>query len=154
MNKNKIILCFALLSLALLITSCFEEKDPVYEGPALIEFSSVTYPSLAKQVKQSATTTDNLVVQLVSPQQQQDLTLTYEIDAASTAREDIHYKLPSKGSFVIPANTSFGNIDIEVLPGIDPVNTTETRTIIFILQGNASVNVSENYKKLTYTIKI
>ena len=153
MNRNKIILFFASLSTVFLIASC-DEKDLVYEGEALIEFSIATYTNLTKVSKQSEITKDTVVVQLLSPQQKEDLAFTYTIDATSTAVEGVHYTIVNKGSYVIPANKSFGKIALEVLPGIDPANTTETRTIIFILQGNNTVNVSENYKKLTYTIKI
>jgi hypothetical protein len=152
MNKNKIILCLALVGIVFIATSCFEEKDPVYEGAALIEFSNNTYASLAKLVPQSQGA-ENLVVQLVTPQQDQALTLNYEIDAASTAVEGTHYKLASRGSFTIPAHESFGAIAVELLPGIDPANTTERRTIIFVLTGGPAVKVSENYKKLTLTIR-
>jgi hypothetical protein len=152
MNKDKIILSIAFLSILFLAVSCFEEKDPIYEGQAVIEFSNVTYPNLAKLMSQTANN-DNIVVQLVSPQQGTDLALTYEIDPASTAIEGVHYNLPEKGSFTIPAQNSFGNIAINLLPGIAAGNTTERRTVIFILTGSSTVKASENYKKLTYTIR-
>jgi hypothetical protein len=150
MNKMK--LYFTLACVMVLATSCFDEKNPTYEGPAVIEFSNFTYAGLVKEVSQ-AQGDESLIVQLVTPQQDQALTLNYEIDAASTAVEGIHYTLASKGSFVIPAHESFGSIAVGLLPGIDAANTTERRTIIFVLTGNPSVKVNENYKKLTLTIK-
>lgn len=132
---------------ALGLSSCMEDRDNLYTGPTLVEFATL---SSTKSVTVSATNVqnDSLLVQLVGPQQTAALALNYTLDATSTAVEGTHYTLPTKGTFTIPANSSFGYIRYSVKPGSI---TTGTFKAIFTLTGNDAIKPSENYKIYTLT---
>lgn len=61
----------------------------------------------------------------------------------TTAQSGVHYN--TSGTFTIPANSSFGEVSIDVL---NPGATTGTRDIVIELLGNDQVKPSVNYSKL------
>ncbi|MFN8353420.1 MAG: hypothetical protein U0Y10_03165 [Spirosomataceae bacterium] len=148
MNKSFLnYLCVA--AIALVGLSCMEDRDNLYKGPTVIEFFPL---SATKSVTTTATNpaTDSLKVQLVGAQQTSPLSLGYEIETATTtAVEGTHYTLPNKGTFTVPANSSFGYIYYTVKAGSI---ASGTQRVVFVLKGNETILPSENYKKFTLTL--
>ncbi|MGM0944559.1 MAG: DUF4843 domain-containing protein [Bacteroidota bacterium] len=88
-------------------------------------------------------------VNFVSAQRPNDETITYSVVAdKTTAVEGVHYN--TSGSFVIPANSSFGEVTVELLEGD---NGTSPVTLVLELNGNGSdIAASENFKRLGISI--
>ena len=78
-----------------------------------------------------------------------------ELDAAdslSTATAGVHYRFVGDGAFNIPANSSIGTCQLEVLsPARD---TGKVLDVVLRLEGNASGDIkpSENYRRIGYRI--
>jgi hypothetical protein len=143
--KKTIFLCLA--ALLFIVTGCKKELD-VYTGPTIVEFNPA--------IKSVAVGTvaipgfDDVKIQLVGPQRSTDTELTYTIDATnSTAVAGTHYNIANVGKVILPANSSFGYIRINLVPGSI---TTESKKLVLTLVGNADVKASANYKTYTLTI--
>lgn len=128
-----------------LINSC-EPDNLEYDGPSVVEFFPVS-----KSVDNGSGETGELIkVQLVGPQESAPITINFVVDAASTAVAGTNYTLVTDGSFVIPANSSFGYINVDVLN--DAAIAADVK-LILTLTGNADISPSENYKTFTLTIR-
>lgn len=141
---------FVLLLSAGFLTGCFEDKDTSYQGPTLVAFSPRlgTANTYTQPVTVPATGNSNIVVKvhLVGPHQSSDTTVNFEV--SGTATSGSQYTI-SGNSTTIPANSSFGDINITALgAGLTP---GQSRTIVLTLTGGTFA-VSENYK--TYTITL
>ncbi|MES2652154.1 MAG: hypothetical protein V4663_10455 [Bacteroidota bacterium] len=93
-------------------------------------------------------------VNLITAQQSTAQTINYRVvntekDAAgvdvvvTTAIAGTHYN--TTGSFIIPANSSFGEITIDIL---NPGATTGTKDLVIEIVGNSAIKPSVNYSKL------
>ncbi len=150
--------------LSLFISSCIKNDDVLFTG-SLVELDAatwnansvgVTYPILTRQPapgRASSSTfasdstitrrsgTIRLRVNLVGAQKSTDTEVNYTTDPSSTAVAGTHFTaLP--GKVTIPANSSFGFIDIMIL---NPGPTTGTKDLIITLTGGAGVSVNTNY---------
>ena len=135
-----------LFLLSLIFVSC-EEDRIIYDGPTVVEFAPAT-----ASIKKGTTATPGTYsakIQLVGPQRDTDLVLDYAVDPASTAATDQYTIEGTSGKVTIPAKSSFGYVKVNAVPDNIP---SGTRTIVLLLQGNAEVRASENYKKFTLTI--
>ncbi len=159
-------LFYLLIGLAFSLTSCFENPSWVYEGAPVVEIKNdragfATQPTnnvantiRARTVRQGISR-DSILVQLVGPQQPNPTEVNYTIAPTSTAIEGTNFSVVgTKGQVVIPANSSFGYLKFQFLPGIPASATpTQTVTLAITLTGNSTVLPSENYKTFTYTIR-
>ena len=136
---NKILV----LLLAIGFTACGENTSVSYDGPSLVEF-----PLAETTVDEGAGAT-TIRTQLVGPHEATDLNVTFEVDEASTAVAGTHYTLTTNGSFTIPANSSFGDIELTIADGT--LASDESVTLIINLTGGDLIP-SENYKTHTLTI--
>ncbi|HVG42315.1 MAG TPA: DUF4843 domain-containing protein [Chitinophagaceae bacterium] len=163
---KKLGIFFLFLSLVTIsLSSCIKNEEPIYNG-AVVEMDAatwnansvgVTYPILTRQpaagrASASANTADSTItrrsgtvqlrVNLVGAQRATDTEVTYVVDATSTAVAGTHFTaLP--GKLVIPANSSYGFINVPIL---NPGATTGTKDLIITLTGGTNVSVNENYK--------
>lgn len=138
------------------LTGCFEESglDIVYDGPAVVEFdrgdtgNDVTYLAGSGQVP-----TDQAVINLVGPPQDEPVTVQWRIDQeASTAIEGVHYNILSETNVVtIPAGANSAGIEFEVIT--DNFTLEDDLTIVFEIV-EASVPVSANYGSMVQTLSI
>lgn len=135
-------------------SSCIENIDEtrIFEDSPMVEFNQTT-----RNVNYNRLTNRNAgvvteVVNLVAPQFSADQTVSFTVDAAQTTAEaGVHYNLVNNGTFVIPANSSFGNASVEILGGAIPTGTT--RVLVLELVGNDAIKPSENYKRVRITIR-
>ena len=165
MNKLKIFL-FILLASASLI-SCVKNEEPIYTD-TLIEFDATTWnanavgvnypiltrvPPFARAVNTTLdpTLTKNsgtikIRVNLVGPQRSTATEVTYQIlTSATTAVAGTHYTaLP--GKVTIPANSSFGDIDLQLLntASAPPASVD----LVLELTGGTNVKVNPNYSRV------
>ncbi|MBB2146250.1 hypothetical protein GM921_12185 [Pedobacter sp. LMG 31464] len=147
--KNEIKYIF--IGLIMVLFSACKKEYTTYDGQTVVEF--IPAVNSKSQGTVAAPGSDNAKVQLVGAQRTADLELTYTVDASSTAVEGVHYSLPNKGKFTLPANSSFGYIKINLIPGSIPNNTTTSqKKLVLKLAGNADVPASANYKTYTLTI--
>lgn len=153
---------------ALLLAACIKNKEVVFTG-GVVEFDAaswnanavgVTYPILTRVPPFSravSTTIDPALtknsgtikvrVNLVGPQKSTDTEVTYEVVSASTtAVAGVHYAaLP--GKVIIPANSSFGDISIQIL---SPTTTPPPSSVDLVLQlnGGTGLPANPNYNKV------
>jgi hypothetical protein len=166
MNKLKIALLILLVSFSLV--SCVKNEEVVYTG-GTVEFDAttwnanaagVTYPILTRVppfARAVNTTLDALLnknsgtvkirINLVGPQRPTDTEVTYQVVAGNTtAVAGTHYTaLP--GKVTIPANSSFGDISLQILPtaGTPPPTSVD---LVLEITGGTNVAVNPNYNKI------
>ena len=153
-----------------------EEDTFIYKGDALVEFDGTaynnitagrTYPILIRipgygrpaiATDPPLTRTSGSVkfrVNLISAQLPQDQVLSYKVVAVeknaagadvivTTAVSGTHYT--TSGTFTLPANSSFGEITIQVInPGVSSATPVD---LVLEITGNDAVKPSVNYAKL------
>ncbi|HEX4958806.1 MAG TPA: DUF4843 domain-containing protein [Lacibacter sp.] len=88
-------------------------------------------------------------VNLVGAQRSTDQTLSYRVvPAESTATSGVHFT--TSGTFTIPANSSFGEITVNV---VNPGTSSSTPVILVLeLVGNSDLQPSQNFKFLGMSI--
>lgn len=153
----------------LFLGSCIKNELPVWTK-ATVEFDAAswntnaagrTYPILTRVsgYGRAANTGDPLLsrvspgirrfrVNLIGKQFDQPVTVQYDLfggDGGSTAREGTHFR--TARSFVIPAKSSFGEIEVEILnPGAQAGVTSVD--LLLVLTGSEGIETSVNYRVL------
>ena len=146
--KKLINYTFLLWTVAL--TSCFDEQfeDKSFTG-SLLEFNNTTLN--ADPLKTTLGVDDGAgqlteQVNLVGPQFTTEQAISFGVDTdLTTAVEGTHFDLRG-GMFVFPANQSVANMAITILDGAIP--NGESFDLVLLLEGNNSIEPSENYKRL------
>ncbi|MCU0450634.1 MAG: hypothetical protein MUC97_12465 [Bernardetiaceae bacterium] len=168
LNISSSRLLIPFISLAVLLSSCFPERDLSYQGDTLVEFknhragftavnnariNNVSNGINARTVRQTVGV-DTIFVQLIGPQRAQPVEVAYEVDAQnSTAVDGTHYRFRgNRGQVVIAPNTSVGYLILDVQPN-SVTTAAETRNITLVLNGNPEVAPSANFRRFTYTIR-
>lgn len=149
---KKILSIFSLV-MVFVLGSCIEQNYPIWEG-AEVEFqNAVTTAPVAGQNYPRVTVantvgTVNLQVNLVARQRASDETITYRVvPEGTTAVAGTDYNV--SGTLTIPANSSFGTLSVAV------VNTGAiggSVDLLLELEGNATIQPSENYKRVQLRI--
>jgi hypothetical protein len=122
----------AFLSLLLLALAC-EKKETIFEGPYHVRFTRSD-----TSVRESYTQTLRLSVHYAGPQLSTPIRVRYLV--GGSAREGIDYRFVSeKGTVVIPANQSFGYIQLQLINNAN--NILETQDIRFTLLEAEPANV-------------
>lgn len=157
MKKYSLITAISILIIALL-SSCekdFKEKflftnfmlefdDATWESPA----AGKSYPVIGPYSKGSGI--HKFKVNLLGAQRGSATTAHYRIvEEESSALEGVHFTLVDNEAFTIDANSSNGEITIEIL---DFTPSTGTVTAVFELVESEEVEVSENYKRIGISI--
>lgn len=166
----KKILSVILLVTSVVFSSCIKEDLKTFEGNTFVEFDAAvlntpatgkTYPILIRVpaygtavigANPAITRTSGQIkfrVNLVGPQSGSDRTINYRVvTSESTAVQGTHFT--TTGSLTIPANSSFGELTINVLnPGV----SSPTPVVLVVeLQGGGDIRPSENYKFLGISI--
>ena len=150
MKRTTYIYTIIVLAIAGVIASCGKDLR-VYNGPNQVEFSPIV--KSRSQGTVAVPGYDSVKVQVIGAQLSSAQTLSYNIDASSTAVAGTHYSIPNSGTFTLPANSSFGYIRINLVPGsIASSATTSQKTLVLNLTGNSALPASPNYSKYTLTI--
>lgn len=155
----KKIIIYGILSLALI--SCFEDSgldiilDKTYvEIDEATTVSGLAITKIYTRTLNGVGVKDSLRVNLVGPQRDAAVTVSFSIDAASTAVAGTHYSLTTTdGSVTIPANSSFGYIKFLVLDDNIAPSTTTIDLKVSITSSLADVLVSTKYGTFTRRIR-
>src|SRR5919202_1084425 len=136
------------------ITIACEEQDldRTFQGPYFVRFtdSTLTY-------KESYSPIIPITVHNVGPVLNQPITVSYTI--SGTAREGKDYSIEgTKGTVTIPANKSFGQINLTLINNAN--NILESQTLIFTLTSVSPNSLQVGFgqdnvvgKKLQFTIQ-
>ncbi len=110
--------------ICLALVSCKEDRI-IFEGPFHVRFTDTTVIQ-----RESYPRTLNLQVHNAGPQLKEAITVQYVV--SGTAREGIDYTiLGTKGEVVIPANQSFGEIQVKLINNAN--DRLDTQNLIFTL---------------------
>ena len=174
MKKYSFLVYISLVSL--LFSSCIKEDVKTYQGGTVVEFDAAvfnsvaagfTYPILtrASGYGRAVSTSDasitrtsgqvKLRVNLVGPQRSTVEVISYQVLTVTPTSPNLlgvsgtHYN--TSGTFTIPANSSFGEVVINILdPG---ASSTIPREVHLELQGSSTdIKASQNYKKIAIRI--
>lgn len=133
--------------------SCIDQNYPIWEG-AEVEFqTAVTTAPVAGQTYPRVTVANTVgshsfQVNLVARQRANDETIAYRVvSEGTTAVEGTDYNV--SGSFVIPAESSFGTLTVDV---IDTGAIGGSVDLLLELEGNSEIQPSENYKRVQLRI--
>lgn len=142
------------------MTSCFENPNLIYDGATVVEFDAAvntapaagrTYPLLAVA---NGAGVQRARINLVGPQSDRDQTINVSVEAAtSTAVSGTHFRLVSN-TVTIPAKSSFGEVQVEILRVPPPATTGQTVSLVLMLEGSGDLKPSENFKRLGWTIRL
>lgn len=160
------IVFFGLLSTVL--TSCIKDDSVILDG-SFVEWDAATYnANAAGQLYPVLTRTprygepqnnaDPLItrsvgsvklrINLVGAHRPNSTELTFQaVQTGTTAVAGTHYS--TTGKVTIPANSSFGEAEIQIL---NPGASTGTRDLVLELVGNGDVKPSENEKRIALRI--
>ena len=146
-------LLFLQIAYCFLFFSCVEQNRPVWERDE-VEFNDavlrnpVPGEAFPRITVSNTIGTVTLRVNLVANQRPTDETINYRVlPEKTTAAENTDFR--HAGSFVIPANSSFGFVNIEV------INTGAIGGFVDLtleLVGNASISPSPNFKQVQLRI--
>ena len=148
--KNIIKTFSAILAAAvLLVLSGCEEDSHIYEGPNYVELP-VAQESFVLPYHATEIDTLRIKTQIIGAHEQSNKAVGFEIVASQTSAEaGVHYRLLSPGTFEIPANSSFGYIDVLVLgDGFAPGEAVN----LLIQLNEADLPVSPNYSEVEVNI--
>lgn len=139
----------ALLTLLLLAWAC-EKKETIFEGPYHVRF---TRPDTS--VLESYTRTLRLSVHYAGPQLSTPIRVKYLV--SGTAREGIDYRfVGEKGTVVIPANGSFGYIQLQLINNANNILATQDIRLTLVEAEPANVRIGfgsgEIGKTMRFTI--
>jgi len=140
------------------MSACLENPNLTYTGSSVVEFNTSvitapaagrTYPLLSVSNGAGIQTTR---INLVGAQRPTDQIIKVAVDPAlSNAVAGTHYKIVNE-NVTIPANSSFGDLQIEILRV--PPQTGTTLNLVVTIEGNAETKPSENYKRLGWAIRL
>jgi hypothetical protein len=171
MKQMRILSLFALAA-TMLFTSCIKQDSKVYSGGTKVEFDATvlnapavgkTFPLLTRvpaygiavstanpTITRTSPGVIRFRVNLVGPQASTDRTVNYRVVAAeTTAISGTHYTTGS--SFVIPANSSFGEVAVTILnSGV--ASTTPVTLVLELVGDGAGITASTNYRFLGMSI--
>ena len=104
-----------------------QDLDRTFEGPYFVRFTDSTL-----SFKESHTQPIAIRVHNAGPVQNQAITVTYTV--SGSAREGKDYTIGgTKGTVVIPANKSFGEIKLQLINNAN--NILESQSLVFTLTG-------------------
>jgi len=139
------LLLVVLLPLALGACDALQVDDRKFDDDPKIEFQPLTQS--ADEGDGTLTTT----VQLIGPQRDSDLQVSFTVADSSTAESGTHYSLGSTTA-TIQANSSEAEVDIQVLDnGLD--DGGEVVQLFLNLQDSQGVEAAENLDAYTLVIE-
>ncbi len=142
-----------IFSIALLVFSCDEFSDGIYDGPDQIAFARATATGL--YLEEPATgddDLDSLEVQLIGAQSASEISFNFELDETNQAVEGVHINfVTTGGTGTIPANSSTGYIYFRVIS--DNFSASDQINLVVNLT-DASVQLAGNYSQASKTLSI
>ena len=156
--KNKILTATFALALSVTSTGCFDQLvGPIdEEAPLRVEFAQRFGQTFATQLggygfQFADGQTISLTVNLIAPQQPNDITVDVAVVADETdAVEGANYSFPNGATVTIPAGESFGQLLIELPEG--PADDASATILQLELQDTGDVIAEDNLDDFTVQI--
>lgn len=145
MKSLRLVLALLLVTLSFSACDFFEQEERTFTDDPQIEFFPLT-----ENVDEGDLTVTTKI-QLIGPQRDSDLPVSFAVSDESTAQEGTHYNLNST-SATIPANSSSTEVTIDVLDN-DQDDGDTNYELILELQDSEGVEAAENLKTYTLTIR-
>lgn len=157
MNRMSSLALAALLLLTMPLAGCFEDLagQRPYEGADQVEFAQRCPPAPCYgHTINEGTGELQLRVNLIGPQRSSASEVTFSVvEDETTAVRGTHYELPNNFTVTIPANSSFGYVNLDILDAGMP--SSESRILRLELgdSPDGSITAAENMKHFTVTIR-
>ena len=146
----------AVLMTSMSMTACFDDQgaDTIYKGN-FVEFQDAKLPNGLNTtlVRASESQTDMIELQVnrVSTVAAEEISVSFEVDPASTAVSGVHYTLDVT-SVSIPAGEFVAVVPVNILTGnIDP---SESPSLTLNMVSSTGAEISENYKDVTINVQV
>ena len=137
------------LGVAVSTTGCFEELVGPYDGPTQVEFAQVRGAYTTSVADGSGSRT--LTVNLIGLPQSSPITIGVSTEG-STAVEGTNFSFPNGAEVTIPANSSFGELTINVFDA----NITAGESVVLDLEltqsSDGSIEGADNLDDFTVRI--
>lgn len=143
-----------IFSIALMIFSCEEFSDGIYDGPDQVAFARTAASGLyLEEVAIGDSDLDSLEVQLIGAQRSTETIVSFELDAtANQAIEGVHIDfVTTGGTMTIPANASSGYIYFNVIS--DNFSITDNIRLVVNLTSD-DIKVAGNFSQITKSLAI
>lgn len=154
-------------------SSCIKNELPVFDDQTVVEFDAASwnangpglfYPILTRVpgYGRAVLSSDPLLtrtnpgikkfrVNLVGPQNPNPVRVFFATFAGTTATENVHYRTLG-GELTIPANSSFGEMEVEILNPGPPATPGPVDLNIILTGGDNGVTSSVNYRVIALRI--
>ena len=138
--------------LIVLFAGCVKDTtNTTYNGPDLVEFANPNYIAPINPISRTVATTttpktDSMFIQLVGPQRTTATSVTFAVDAASTAVLGTDFSISTPSPVEIAPNTS--GVKVRVVLN----KVTSQKKLIINLTGGDKVTASANFKTFTFTL--
>lgn len=131
----------------------FKQRDRSFSGDPKLEFAprSAGVDEAALDDNDVTGTTVTTNIQLIGPQRDSDLPVSFTVADSSTAEEGVHYSLPST-SATISANSSAAEVGVTVLNN-DQDDGGINHVLYLNLQDSEDVEAAVNLRTFTLTIE-
>ena len=171
MNMKKIQIILALLAVVF-ASSCIKNDQAVFDDQRIVEFDAaswnangagVAYPILTRVpgYGRASVSSDPLLtrnspgikkfrVNLVGGQSPTPINVFYREYTGTTATKNVHYNF--SGQLTIPANSSFGEMEVEILNPGAPATQGPVDLNIILTGAESGVTSSVNYRIISLRI--
>jgi hypothetical protein len=149
----------AIVIFSISLSACFDDPgtDIVWGDQAYIELDRAGQPN--PTVNRTFNIADgdvqryNVQVNIMGRPQPDDVSVTFEIEAGSTAVEGVHYnKITSGNTVVIPAGSNIANIEFDVLVSNIPTGTPAPMFSVIVNVTGGDLPLSK-YVRATFNLR-
>ncbi|MFB6247245.1 MAG: hypothetical protein ABEL97_01600 [Salinibacter sp.] len=136
------------------LTACdlFERRDRTFQGDSKLEFFPLTATVDEGDIEAAGGSLSlTTSIQLIGPQRDSELPITFTVADSSTAVEGTHYTLPST-SATLPADSSSVPVQVNVLD--NNADDGDQNYVLFLnLQTSNGVAPAENLRTFRLTLR-
>ena len=150
MKRHLNLMTALLLVSGLALTGCFEDPVGVYNQDPQVEFAQVSGRYSAAVAEGAGTVA--LTVNLIGPQRSTDTVVDFMVGEGTTAVEGTHYSFPNGMQVTIPANSSFGDLEVNVLPNSLDAGASGALELVLEDSQDGAVKAAPNLGTFTLTI--
>lgn len=114
----------------------------------VLEEEQLGFHPLEQEVNDSDGTT-TVEIQLIAPQRDSDLSISFSIDGESTAVAGQHYEIATSSPVILSAGTSSVDITINLIP-----DSVEGEVLLILnLDGSDEIETAQNFSKANIYIR-
>lgn len=152
--KKNILIYTVILSISVLFNSCFKDYEERYlftDNRVELQDAVINSSPLSLSPHDYDAGVVRYRVNMTGEQRSEDLKLPFRIvPEKTTAREDVDYRLPNGEFYTIPAHSSFGWVEIEILE--DGSGKPKIEIELLPDEGQSVKVMDRNYHKIGFQI--